>query len=309
MQSTNSLCDQTGAQVPVPKIVWMLWLQGFDAAPPLVQTCVRSWERQNPGWTVQLLTEDSLRDNLDSAFCEALFSAGLPLSKIANIARLELIARHGGVWADADCFCAQPLDGWIDTAAASGFFAFRFEETDRWFIDETAPLVRRLLSRTGDRVIANWFLAGLPGNAIATDFCRRHFELLKTALASRKASFGFLRNPIIGLMRRNAYLSSLMGSREFVTRVGRYPYFIFHFHFANLLRTDPAFRSAWVTVPSRSAPAALSFSKTLGLSVDKAFKDAVSGGGSPVYKFHWRRTAPLQSDAQTRYDWLQERFG
>jgi len=293
----------------VPRNVWMLWLQGFDAAPPLVQTCVRSWKRNNPGWSVRLLTETNVRDHLEAGFCDELFAAGLPFPKIANIIRLALIARHGGVYADADCFCTQPLDGWIDEAAGSGFFAFRFEETDRWLLDDTVPFHRRLLSRTADRVVASWFLAGMPDNHIATDFSHRHFVLLKTALASRKPSLGFLRNPIIGLLKRNAYLSSLMGSPEFVTRLGRYPYFIFHFHFANLLRTDPAFRKAWASVEPRSASAALKFSKKLGLPVDQTFKDEVSGGGSPVYKFHWRRTKPLQSGARTRYEWLREHFG
>jgi hypothetical protein len=286
----------------------MLWLQGYDAAPPLVKTCVESWERNNPDWSVRLLTESSVKEYLDPEFCKDLFSAGLPFSKIANIIRLELVARHGGVWADADCFCTEPLDGWIHEAAESGFFAFRFDETERWLFDASVPAWKRLFARTGDRVMANWFVAGKPDNLIATSFSRRHFVLLKAALKHRKESVGFIRNSIIGLARRNVYLSSQMGTVGFVTRLGRYPYFIFHYHFANLLRTDPDFRQAWEKVEMRSAPAALKFSKKLGLPVDQAFQNEVKGGFSPVYKFHWRRTTPLQTGAQTRFEWLQAHY-
>ena len=292
----------------IPNIVWMLWLQGFDAAPALVKTCVNSWERNNPDWSVRLLTEDTVKAYLDPEFCEELFDAGLPFSKIANIIRLELVARHGGVWADADCFCAEPLDGWIHEAAQSGFFAFRFEAAENWLFDENVSFWKRITSRTGDRVMANWFIAGKPGSAIATKFSRQHFALLKSAMNHRKASVGFIRNSIISLARRNVYLSSMMGSDGFVRRVGRYPYFIFHFHFANLLRNDSDFRSAWEDVETRSAPDGLRFSKTLGLPVDEAFKAEVKGGFSPIYKFHWRRTKPLQSGERTRYEWLQDNF-
>ena len=289
----------------VPRDVWMLWLQGFEQAHPLVQICIQSWRQRNPGWTVHLLNKDTLPDYLDEELCRELFRSKLPPSKIANIARLALIGRFGGVWADADVYCARPLDDWIDDATSSGFFAFRFLEADVWLGDPNIPTFKRLLVRTDDRVIANWFLAGHAGNLMASEFAVRHLDFLKLAIASRKQSVGFLRNTIISLLRRNAYLASMMGSHGFVTRVGRYPYFIFHYHFANLLRNDFEFQRAWARVKPMSAPAALVFSKFLGLPCDEEFQAAIRGkGNSPVYKFHWRRTNPLQRDTLTRFDWL-----
>ncbi|MCT2541234.1 capsular polysaccharide synthesis protein [Sedimentimonas flavescens] len=295
------------ATSPIPRNIWMLWLQGFEKAPPLVQTCVTSWRELNSDWNLHLLTQETLADYLEADFVEDLFSAQLPNSKIANIARLALINRHGGVWADADVYCVKPLDEWIDQAAASGFFAFRFEEADAWLKDESVPLINRCLARTDDRVMANWFLAGHPNNFIAGEYVSRHLAFLKLALSARKKSLGFLRNSVISLMKRNAFLASMMGSEAFVTRVGRYPYFIFHYHFANLLRHDYQFRVAWEKVEPRSARAALSFSKLLGRPVDAGFKAAIHGeGDSPVYKFHWRRTKALQQGTETRFGWLQE---
>ncbi|MBF9043191.1 hypothetical protein HKCCE4037_07630 [Rhodobacterales bacterium HKCCE4037] len=289
----------------IPRDIWMLWLQGFEQAHPLVQICVQSWRQRNPGWRVHLLTKDTLVDYLDEEFCEELLASGLPLVKIANIVRLALISRFGGVWADADVYCARPLDGWIDDATSSGFFAFRFMEADAWFRDPSVPTLKRVSMRTTDRVIASWFLAGHPGNLIASEFAFRHFELLKLAIASQKQSGRFLRRPILRLMRRNSYLSSMMGTHRFVTTFGWYPYFLFHYHFAHLIRNDRDFGRAWSLGKPMSARAALTFSKFLGQPCDDAFQAAIRGeGSSPVYKFHWDKTEPLQPNTMTRFDWL-----
>jgi hypothetical protein len=56
---------------------------------------------------------------------------------------MELLRRHGGVWADATCYCLQPLAEWLPSKLApAGFFAF----------DRPAP----------DRMLASWFLAAQP---------------------------------------------------------------------------------------------------------------------------------------------------
>lgn len=292
----------------IPKIVWMLWLQGFENAPPLVQTCVKSWERNNPSWSIRLITEDNVRDHLVPEFCDELLAMEVPFKKLANIIRLALIERHGGVWADADCFCTRPLDSWIHDAARFGFFAFRFIESDAWLLDDKIPYHQRWLARNNDRVMANWFLAGAPANQITTIFLSAHFALLKSAVNATRAWSRSPRKRLINTLRRNAYTGSMMGSIGFIARVGGYPFFIFHYHFANLLRTDAAFRNAWTQIEKLSARDALAYSKTLGLPVDADFKRAVRGGGSPVFKFHSRHSSPLKEDVQTQFEWLQSYF-
>lgn len=290
----------------VPKIIWMLWLQGFNSAPPLVEVCIKSWERHNPDWSLRLLTQENVREHLDAEFCDDLFSTKLPHKKIANIIRLALIARHGGIWVDTDCFCTCPLDSWIQEATAAGFFAFRFTESDRWLIDEKVSRYQRLLSRTDDRVLANWFLAAAPGSYIPTHFSREHFKLLKSVSTKRKSLLGLFGKVLMNKMKRNSYLSSMTGNPEFIRKIGRYPFYVFHYHFAYLLRTDPAFRDSWVAVKPSEVKDALAFSKTLGLPVDQRFKDAMKQTIPPVYKFHSRRIVALQEGQQTRWEWLRD---
>lgn len=49
----------------IPKILWMLWLQGMDNAPYVVQKCAESWKKQNPNWEIRYLDENTVKDYLD----------------------------------------------------------------------------------------------------------------------------------------------------------------------------------------------------------------------------------------------------
>ena len=129
----------------LPRVVWMLWLQGWDAAPPVARAARASWERVS-GWEVRALDATTLAEHLPRAEVEVILSGGKETESTSNLVRLGLLHRHGGVWADATTICARPLDDWLPEAAGSGFFAF------------AAP--------GGDRALSNWFLASSPGHRI-----------------------------------------------------------------------------------------------------------------------------------------------
>lgn len=135
-----------GAGQVVPRVVWMLWLQGWDRAPALVRACADTWRRLNPGWRVRLLDRAALADVVPDD--DLAHVAGKPLEPEAfsDVVRLELLARYGGVWADATAYCLRPLDEWLPSRLDAGFFAF------------ARPAPERLLS--------SWFLAAVPGNGI-----------------------------------------------------------------------------------------------------------------------------------------------
>ena len=302
------MSDPALAIPQVPRIVWLCWLQGLDAAPPLVPVCVASWRRQNPNWSVRLVTADNIRDYLDPAFCDAVLASDLEPKKKANIFRMALIGRHGGVWADADAFCARPLDTWIDEATQAGFFAFRFHKSDAWLFDPDVSIRRRLTDRTLDRVMGNWFLAAHAGNHVATEFAAAHFSLLQSASRRSWHLPQALAGRLFRRLRRNAYLSSLVARESVLSCLGCYPYFIFHYHFARMLRTNPQFRATWEKVPARDAVEPLSFVDSIGLPVDATFRDCMSGKRGPVYKLPCRRTDPQQGDVETQFDWLMKTF-
>jgi hypothetical protein len=143
----------------VPKIIWSLWLQGWDSASDLVRTCAASWSRLNPGWEVRHLT----KTHVDQLFFNAasnthLLERDIPPEALSDVVRLELLARYGGVWADATTYCLAPLDEWLGPAVASGFFAFDRLGPDRmlstWFL--AADIPSPVISRWRDLTKAYW---------------------------------------------------------------------------------------------------------------------------------------------------------
>lgn len=140
----------------IPRVIWALWLQGWDGAPEIVRACARTWEGLNPHWSFRPLDRTSLPGLLDEALLASLDARGLPPEAFANVVRMELLARFGGVWADATTYCLRPLDDWLGDAAAGGFFAFA----------KPGP----------DRMLSNWFLAAAPGDPIVRGWAARTLE-------------------------------------------------------------------------------------------------------------------------------------
>jgi hypothetical protein len=141
----------------LPKIIWMLWLQGWDHAPRIVQACRRSWEVTNAGWTIRCLDRLSAAAFMDCGETHAsLADPGLPPEACSDRVRMALLAQHGGVWADATVYCLRPLDDWLFNVLESGFFAF----------DRPGP----------DRLLSSWFLAAGPDNYIVRRWAETTLE-------------------------------------------------------------------------------------------------------------------------------------
>jgi hypothetical protein len=66
-----------------------------------------SWKRHHPGWEVRLWTEEDLPE--DPIRPEVLERLRAPVER-ADILRLEILYRHGGVYVDTDLECRRPID-------------------------------------------------------------------------------------------------------------------------------------------------------------------------------------------------------
>lgn len=123
----------------VPRVIWTLWLQGWDQAPPLVRACLASWREQNPGWDLRALDGHDVAHLPGVSEVAELFPAAA-----SDIARAHLLADHGGVWVDSTAFCVNPLDQWLPRLTETGFFVF------------AAPGYQRMIS--------SWFIASEPAS-------------------------------------------------------------------------------------------------------------------------------------------------
>ena len=97
-----------------PRRVFSLWLQGEDKAPALVKACLGSI-RQNAGCEVVVLDESTLGNwiSLPESVIRKYMDGRIRPAHFADLCRLELLYRHGGVWMDATDFLPAPLPEWL----------------------------------------------------------------------------------------------------------------------------------------------------------------------------------------------------
>src|SRR6266508_5901263 len=172
--------------------------------------CLRSWKIRNPGWRVVELSDANLSEYIDQeSLAKIRGLSNITIVKFANLIRLYLISRHGGVWADATCFCCKPLDNWLPDYMGSGFFAFR-RHSDEWLRNPRSR-AWEFGRRRSDRVIASWFLASLRGNPLASIFFEKHLALFATNSFSLQDSPRGIRRvkAMARVLNRNAKLSQL----------------------------------------------------------------------------------------------------
>lgn len=109
------------------KVIWLLWWQGWDRAPWVARRVRESWEKLNPDWRVELVSEKNLRDHISGRVLDIIFdpSKDIGMAAKSDLVRLALLAQNGGVWADSTALCMMPLDPWLyDVLEPTGFWMY-----------------------------------------------------------------------------------------------------------------------------------------------------------------------------------------
>jgi inositol phosphorylceramide mannosyltransferase catalytic subunit len=94
----------------IPRIIHHIWI-GPDPLPEDQRPWMKSWRRHHRSWEHRLWTEEDLPD--DPIRPEILERLRAPVER-ADILRLEILFRHGGVYVDTDLECLRPLDDLLD---------------------------------------------------------------------------------------------------------------------------------------------------------------------------------------------------
>jgi hypothetical protein len=165
--STDSTAGLTPPTLPIHqphprqrfgKVVWLLWLQGWVNAPPLVKEVSKSYTRHNPGWRVVHLDAHNYKRYTGG---ELPYLAGLLVQHKSDMIRLALLERYGGVWADASMLCLAPLDTWlIQALSPAGFWTYSIGPEEGESLDDevdpTKPTIWFIAAYSHSYIISKW---------------------------------------------------------------------------------------------------------------------------------------------------------
>ena len=110
-----------------PRRIFTLWLQGEEQAPPLVRACLDSIRRHADAELV-VLDERSVFDWIDipEEVVRKWKEGKMKAAHFADICRVDLLYRHGGVWMDATWYMDAPFPEWLWEA---DFFVYQGGDT------------------------------------------------------------------------------------------------------------------------------------------------------------------------------------
>jgi hypothetical protein len=146
------------------KTIWTCWFQGRENAPPLVKSCLDSWERHNPDWDLRCLDAATVQRYVPLRHYIDLNEKTLTAASLSDVLRIVLLHEFGGLWVDATLLCNRPLDDWLPDVMTEGFFAF------------AAPAPRRPL--------ASWFLSAEADHYLVSAWFRQTIEYWSIRTAS-----------------------------------------------------------------------------------------------------------------------------
>lgn len=115
-QNFQSIPSQNYTIVPttysIPPIIHLIWLG--SSIPPQVDAAFQSWEKHHPNWEIKIWTDKELINFLwSSERSLQAFNQASTWAEKADILRLEVLYKFGGVYSDADVVCLNSFQDLI----------------------------------------------------------------------------------------------------------------------------------------------------------------------------------------------------
>lgn len=92
-------------------IIWILWWQGLENAPPLVKACINSSINHKGNAKVIIITKDNINDYIEvPRYIVDLQSEGkMSMANMTDLIRVMLLSKYGGLWLDSTIFTSQDI--------------------------------------------------------------------------------------------------------------------------------------------------------------------------------------------------------
>lgn len=136
-----------GSDSIIPKQIWTYW--NSDELTPVVTKCINSWKKYNPDYTITVVTPKNLSQYIDFDVKGVKFNDSP--ARESDIIRLNILAKYGGVWADASILMTRPFD--FPTNSKHEFIGYYIEH---------------YTTKPQWPCIEGWFFATVPGGKFIT---------------------------------------------------------------------------------------------------------------------------------------------
>jgi len=254
----------------LPKVLWLLWCDGPEAAPAVVRACIASWKRHHPSWKIVVISRKNLDSWIDIRAITGHSADDFSPVVLSDLLRLHVLAREGGVWVDATLYCCQPVESWLEPYMTSGFFAFR----------NPGP----------DRPLSTWFIAAQPQNDLMKMWRDKGFRYWRHRRYSGNRRFPDLYGWLSRKWERHPHASRCWFRWWIRYGLGMHPYFWAHYLFLQLLQENLVASHYWEQTPvfDASIPHRLQTGPGLLAVMTPATRAEIEGGYSPMYKLTWK---------------------
>lgn len=91
--------------------IWVMWYQGLENAPEIVQCCVKSIKEHSQEHEVIVLSESNLHEyvELPNIIMEKFRQGYISRTHLSDMIRLNLLYLYGGAWLDATLFVTNDI--------------------------------------------------------------------------------------------------------------------------------------------------------------------------------------------------------
>lgn len=97
----------------IPRIIWQTHEYSWSDLPLYMQAAIGTWKEHNPDFQHRYVTgserREFLESNFDKEFCDFYERSDSNVVR-ADIWRIAVMLKFGGIYADVDTYCMRPID-------------------------------------------------------------------------------------------------------------------------------------------------------------------------------------------------------
>jgi len=139
------------------KIIWSYW--HTEAKPPIVELAIQTWRKHNPEYAIHVLSEPTIGNYLNMNALPTTFARKMHCHK-ADIVRIALLEKYGGVWIDSSILINKPLS----------------EEWDPTTYDVGGYYIQKSTHNINKPVFENWFISAPKNSALIKEWKNEVFR-------------------------------------------------------------------------------------------------------------------------------------